>query len=211
MDYADQTTPSAYNGLISSSPFTESERVEACCVIAREKLEIGDYAGGVSALEQWWTLGSWPRHRGLTDAATAELLLTAGTLSAWMATTQHINGGQKPAEAMLSGAIVLFERMGKKARAAEARIELACCYFWQGLFELAKTTLHSSLAALSHEEKELRCVAFIRLALVEHHAGRLQDALRLLNEALPLSNCQRLWIKGRFHLEFATTLKDLGV
>jgi signal transduction histidine kinase/ActR/RegA family two-component response regulator len=180
-------------------------------MIAREKLEIGDYASGVNALEQWWTLGSWPSHRGLTDTAAAELLLTAGTLSAWMATTQQVNGGQKPAEAMLSGAIVLFERMGRKVRASEARIELACCYFWQGLFDLAKFTLRSSLEDLSDQEKELRCVAFIRLALVEHHAGRLHDALRLLSEASPLSHSQRPWIKGRFHLEFATTLKDLGV
>ncbi len=182
-----------------------------CCIIARGKLEIGDYAAGIAALRQWWALGDWPCHRNLTDTAAAELLLTAGTLSAWMATTQQVNGGQKPAEAMLSGAIVLFERMGKKERAAEARIELACCYFWQGLFDLAKTTLHSSLEALSPQESELRCVALIRLALVEHHAGRLQDAVLLLNEALPLSQSQRLWIKGRFHLEFATTLKDLGV
>jgi signal transduction histidine kinase/ActR/RegA family two-component response regulator len=195
----------------SCSALTESERVEACCIIAREKLEIGDYAAGVAALAPWWTLGNWPRHRRLTDNSAAELLLTAGTLSAWMATTQQVNGGQKPAEAMLSGAIVLFERMENKVRAAEARIELACCYFWQGLFELAKMTLRSSLEALCDQERELRCVALIRLALVEHHAGRLHDALDLLNEALPLSHSQRLWIKGRFHLEFATTLKDLGV
>src|SRR5689334_13510876 len=190
---------------------TESELVRVSCRIAREKLEVGDYAAGIASLDRWWALGMWPNHTGLTNEAAADLLLTAGTLSAWMATTQQVSGGQKPAEAMLSGAIVLFERMGKRVRAAEARIELACCYFWQGLFELAKTTLRSSLEALSEEEQELRCVAFIRLALVEHHAGRLQDALRLLHEALPLSHSQRLWIKGRFHLEFATTLKDLGV
>jgi signal transduction histidine kinase/ActR/RegA family two-component response regulator len=112
---------------------------------------------------------------------------------------------------MLSGAITLFERMGKKSRASEARIELACCYFWQGLFELAKATLCSSLEGITDQELELRCVALIRLALVEHHAGRLHEALGLLNEALPSINSQRLWIKGRFHLELATTLKDLGV
>jgi signal transduction histidine kinase/CheY-like chemotaxis protein len=112
---------------------------------------------------------------------------------------------------MLSGAILLFERIGKKDRAAAARIELACCYFWQGLFELATSTLYASLQDLSELESDLRCVAFIRLALVEHHAGRLHEALDLLNDASPLSHSQSLWIKGRFHLEFGTTLKDLGV
>lgn len=195
----------------SSLPLNESERVEASCTIAREKLEIGDYAAGVAALEPWWTLGSWPDHTTLTDEAAAELLLTAGTLSAWMATMNQVEGGQKPAEAMLSGAITLFERMGKKARASEARIELACCYFWQGFFDLAKVTLRSSLEGIRQKDIDLRCVALIRLALVEHHAGRLNDALNLLNEALPLIQLQRLWIRGRFHLELATTLKDLGV
>src|SRR5690348_15255584 len=193
------------------SRLRESERVEACCITAREKLEIGDYVAGIAVLEPWWTFGNWPNHNDLSDSAAANLLLIAGTLSAWMATTQQVSGGQKPAEAMLNGAIVLFERMGKRIGASEARIELACCYFWQGLFDLAKATLHSSLMALTCEEKELRCVALIRLALVEHHAGRLQNALHLLNEALPISQSQKLWIKGRFHLEFATTLKDLGV
>jgi len=195
----------------SFSPLSESERVQACCTIAREKLEIGDYAGGVAALKSWWALGIWPRHRDLTDAAAAELLLTAGTLSGWMATTKQVNGGQKPAEAMLNGAITLFERMGKKNRASEARIELACCYFWQGLFDLSKVILRASLEGITDQENELRCVALIRLALAEHHAGNFHEALDLLNEALPLIQFQRLWIKGRFHLELATTLKDLGV
>jgi signal transduction histidine kinase/ActR/RegA family two-component response regulator len=195
----------------STLSLTESERVEACCVIAKERLEIGDYAAGAVALESWWTLGQWPLHGELTDNAAAELLLTAGTLSGWMATTKQVNGGQKPAEAMLSGAIILFERIGKRSRASEARIELACCYFWQGLFDLAKVTLRSSLEGITDLETELKCVALIRLALVEHHAGRLRDALELLNEALPFADSQRLWIKGRFHLELATTLKDLGV
>ncbi|HEY2963446.1 MAG TPA: ATP-binding protein [Pyrinomonadaceae bacterium] len=195
----------------SFSPLSESERVEACCTIAREKLEIGDYAAGVAALEPWWTVGNWPVHTGLSDHAAAELLLTAGTLSAWVATTKQVNGGQKPAEAMLSGAITLFERMERKTRASEARVELACCYFWQGLFELAKATLRSSLEGITDGENELRCVALIRLALVEHHAGRFREALELLNQASPLVQSQRLWIKGRFHLELATTLKDLGV
>ena len=199
------------NLALLSVSVSESERVEVCCAIAREKLEVGDYSAGVATLEPWWSLGSWPNHTTLSDDAAAELLLTAGTLSAWMATMNQVEGGQKPAEAMLSGAITLFERIEKKAKASEARIELACCYFWQGLFDLAKVTLRSSLAGISNKENDLRCVALIRLALVEHHAGRLNRALELLNEALPLIASQRLWIKGRFHLELATTLKDLGV
>jgi signal transduction histidine kinase/ActR/RegA family two-component response regulator len=193
------------------SMLTESERVEACCTIAREKLEIGDYDGGVAALQPWWKMGSWPRHVGLTNRAAAELLLIAGTLSGLIASTKQLPGGQRPAEGLLSGSIALFEQMGQKARASEGRIELACCYFWQGLFDLARSSLRSSLDTLPAEQNELRSVALIRLALVEHHAGRLHDAVGVLDQASPLIQLERPWIKGRFHLELATTLKDLGV
>jgi signal transduction histidine kinase/ActR/RegA family two-component response regulator len=79
------------------------------------------------------------------------------------------------------------------------------------LFDLARAILQSSLERLTKEQTESRSVAVIRLALVEHHAGRLHDALDLLDEASSLVKRQRPWIKGRFHLELATTLKDLGL
>ena len=189
----------------------DSESVEACCIIAREKLEKGDYEGGVHALQPWWSMGLWPEQGGLTDRAAAELLLTAGVLSSSIASTKKLDGGQKPAEALLSGSIALFEQMGQKNRASEGRIELGCCYFWQGLFDLARVTLQSSLGAIAEHDSELRIVALLRLALVEHHAGRLHDAFDLLTQALPVIGSQRPWIKGRFFLELATILKDLGV
>src|SRR4030095_6398536 len=117
-----------------------------------------------------------------------------------VANTKEGVGGQKPAEGLLSGSIALFEQMGNQTKSAEGRVELACCYFWQGLFDLALASLRSSLETLPETETELRSVALIRLALVEHHAGRLHDALGLLNQAAPLVEGARPWIKGRFHL-----------
>jgi signal transduction histidine kinase/ActR/RegA family two-component response regulator/predicted negative regulator of RcsB-dependent stress response len=189
----------------------ESDSVLACCAFARQKLEVGDYDGGVKALTRWWNLGGWPRHSGLTARASAELLLMAGTLSGLIASTKQTPGGQRPAEGLLNGSIALFEQTQATVRASEARTELACCYFWQGLFDLARAVLRSSLDALPEEQTEGRSVALIRLALVEHHAGRLHDALRLLSEASSLVKRERPWIKGRFHLELATTLKDLAL
>jgi len=122
-------------------PLSLNERVHACCTIAREKLEIGDFAAGCAALQPWWTFGEWPKHSNLSSDAAADLLLTAGTLSGWIASTKQTFAGQKPAESLLNGAIALYEYMGDNVRAAEGRVELACCYFWQGLFDLARTTL----------------------------------------------------------------------
>jgi signal transduction histidine kinase/ActR/RegA family two-component response regulator len=190
---------------------TESERVEAACITTREMLEVGDYDGGVALLQRWWGVGEWPTQAGLSNSAAAELLLTAGTLSALLASTNQFAGGQRLAEALLSGSIALFEQLGSRDRAAEGRIELGWCYFWQGLFDLAHASLSSCVETLNDAQTELRSVALIRMAVVEHYAGRLHDAVRLLNRAWPLVESQRPWIKGRFHLEHATTLRDLGV
>jgi len=190
---------------------SQSEQVLVCCTIAKEKLEAGDYDSGCAALAPWWTLGRWPRHAGLTNAATAELLLIAGTLSGWVASSQHIPGGRKPAEALLSGAVAVFEQMGETKRAAEGRIELACSYYYQGAFDLARTTLHYALRCLSENDNELRSVGLIRLAVVERLAGRLHDALIRLEEATPLLAESGDWPRGRLHLELANTLKDLGL
>src|ERR1700694_1808567 len=97
-------------------PLTASEEVQASCVIAREQLEVGDYDAACAALQPWWRLGDWPSHVGLSDPAAAELFLTAGMLSGWLASAKPIQGGQKPAEALLNGAITLFERLGNHAR-----------------------------------------------------------------------------------------------
>src|SRR6185369_16448952 len=119
----------------------ESDRVQVACSTARQRLEVGDYNGGVRALSPWWSIGNWPRHSCLNDCASAELLLMTGILSGLIASTKQLPGGQRPAEGLLNGAIALFEQMRETARASEARIELACCYFWQGLFDHARAIL----------------------------------------------------------------------
>ena len=80
---------------VSEHCLAESEKVEDCCRIAREKLEIGDYEGGVTLLEPWWRIGQWPTQAGLTYKAAAELLLTAGMLSGLLASTNQLSGGQR--------------------------------------------------------------------------------------------------------------------
>lgn len=190
---------------------SQSEHALACCEIARQKLEAGDYDAGCAALQPWWKIGEWPQQSQLSFEAAAELLLIAGTLSGWVASSKHILGGRKPAEALLNGAIAIFEQLGNRVRAAEGRIELACCYYHQGVFDLARTTLQLALRDLPSDEQELQGIAIIRLAVVERLAGRLHDALALLDKATPLMDSAGEWPKGRFHLEFANTLKDLGI
>jgi signal transduction histidine kinase/ActR/RegA family two-component response regulator len=195
---------------LDSYSFSLSDQVQASCTIAREKLELGDYEAACATLREWWTIGTWPKQEGLSQEAAAELLLVTGTLSGWVASTRQMAGGQKPAEGLLNGAIALFDHLRNRASACEARIELSYCFYRQGLFDLAGSTLRLALDALKFEETELRVIGLTRLATVERHAGRLHDALSILSEAGRFIDHVSVWTKGRYHLENATTLKDLG-
>jgi signal transduction histidine kinase/FixJ family two-component response regulator len=199
---------------IQSSPLSLSEQVQACCTIAREQLELGDYDAGCGVLKQWWTIGEWPKQEGLSQLAAAELLLTAGILTGWVDSTRQIEGGQRLAERLLSGAIALFDHLGDTKSSAEAEVEIGYCYYRQGLFDLARCTLRVATSNMSNataQEIELRANALIRIASVDRHAGRLHDALSVLKEAGSLVESFTPWTNGRFHLEFATTLKNLGI
>jgi signal transduction histidine kinase/ActR/RegA family two-component response regulator/predicted negative regulator of RcsB-dependent stress response len=194
----------------SPDPFNETERVIACCTIARERLEVGDYDGGCAVLAPWWQIGEWPNEASLDQLAAGELLLMTGSLTDSVARAKRIAGGQRLAEALLCGAIALFNHLGETKRAVEAKIELGCCYYHQGLFELAHTTLKACVSTLTAQDIELQAVALIRLAIVERHAGRVQEALTLLEQVLALENESSPCVRGRFRAELANTLKDLG-
>ncbi len=187
-----------------------SERVLVSCTIAREKVEIGDYDAGCAVLAPWWKFGEWPNQVGLTREAAAELLLTAGSLTDVVARAKRIVHGQRLAETLISGAIGLFDHIAESTRAIEARIELGCCYFHQGLLDIAHSTLQSCVANLTDDNYEIWAGGIIRLAIVERHMGRLQAALELLEQLS--TNEERLtpWTKGRFRTEMANTLKEIG-
>lgn len=193
-----------------TQPLQLSERVLACCTIAREKLETGDYDGGCDVLATWWRIGEWPNQQGLSQQAAAELLLTAGSLTDSVARAKQVPGGQRLAEVLLSGAVALFDYLGEIRKATEARIELGCCYYHQGALDIAHSTLRGSVEQLKGQDCELRSVALIRLAIVERHSGRLHEALNLLRDASVPENGLSAWTMGRFHTEMANTLKDLG-
>ena len=194
-----------------SDELAENDRVLACCRIARERIEVGDYDGGCSVLAPWWRLGHWPNQENLDGIAVAELFLTSGVLSDSVARAKRIVGGQRLGEALISAAIAFFNHHREHTRAVEAQIELGCCYYHQGLFEIAHATLQDCLAKLTNNQPELRTVALIRLAIVKRHSGRLQEALNLLGQVSKSEDALSSWTRGRFQTEMANTLKEFGV
>ena len=196
---------------IASLGLTPSEQVQVYCTIAREQIDSGNYEGACRILSFRWSFGAWPKLDGLNQPSCADLLFTAGALESYVANTIQVPRGQKHAEQLLNGSIALFEQLGFRRRAAEGRIELAYCYYRQGLFDIGRSTLNQVLEQLSHESTELRGLALIRLAILERHAGRLNDALSRLIEATPLVEVSGPWTTARCYLELASTYKDLAV
>jgi DNA-binding winged helix-turn-helix (wHTH) protein/tetratricopeptide (TPR) repeat protein len=215
-----QTNAKPYTSTYTSSVYvprqiallqlTPNEQVQVYCAIAREQIDAGNYDAACRILQSRWLFGDWPNLDGLSQQSCADLLFTCGELAGCVASTRQLPKGQKQGEALLSGSIAIFEQLASKRRAAEGRIELALCYYRQGLFDLGRSTLVRVLDTLSEDDSELRSLALIRLASLERHAGHLDDALSYLYQARSLLDSAGPWASGRCNLELASTYKDLA-
>lgn len=192
---------------LSFVTLSPNEEVQIVCTVAREQIEVGNYDAGCLMLRKWWRPGESPNITGLHAYSAADLLFTTGSLAGCLSSTGHPPGGQKHAEALLCGAIGMFEHLGARRRSAESRIELALSYYRQGMFELTKNTLLKTLEDLDTSDINLRGLALLRLAVVERHAGHVQDSLKRLAEARELVELNGPLITGRYHHELASALK----
>ena len=203
--------PEVLSARIPSGHLTPSEEVQVFCAIARDQIDVGNYEAARLVLKRWWSLGLWPKLIGLGSKSCADLLFTTGELAGFVASAEQLPIGQKNAENLLSGSIALFEQLGSIVRAAEGRTELALCYYRQGNFDLGRATFVSVLDTLPPDDCELRCLALIRLASLERHAGRPEDAFDRLTDAKSVVNASGPWASARHHLELASTYKDLAI
>jgi len=194
---------------IASIDLTLSEQVQVYCAIAREQIDIGNYDAACQILRPWWQFGDWPLLERLDQKSCADLLFTAGELAGCVASSRQLPKGQKHGEALLNGSIALFEQLGLRRHSSEGRIELALCYYRQGLFDLGRVVLLRVLDNI--DNADLRNLALIRLACLERHAGRLKDALARLIEASTIVELSGPWVTGRCNLELASTYKDLAI
>lgn len=197
----------SYPRQLTTATLTRNEEVQILCTIAREQIEVGNYEAGRLILRKFWKPGESPEVTDLNSYYAADLLSTVGSLAGCLSSTGHLRRGQKHAEALLSGAIGMFEHLGAKRRAAESRIELALSYYRQGMFELAANTLMRALEDIDSRDNDLRSLALIRLAVVERHAGNVQNSLEHLAEAGEMVEFNGPLLTGRYHHELATALK----
>ena len=189
-----------------------ADNVIPVCELAKSLEEAGEYEQAVDALGPFWQRpGERPSTTGLSSEGKAELLLRTGALTGWLGSARQVPGAQDLAKDLISESATLFETLGLWEKVAEARVDLAICYWREGGLDEARVTLKLVLDSLENKNSEQRLRALLNSAIVEKVATREFEALRILREAAPLfdeSNNHAL--KGKFHNSYATLLRSLG-
>jgi len=195
--------------LISS----KNERARVLCTEARTLEESGKYEDARSLLSEFWQrIGERPKLDGLDDTVSAELLLRVGTLSGWLGSAGQIPGAQETAKDLISESGALFGKLNLPEKVAESHVDLGICYWREGALDEARITFDAAIDALGDLESTQRLRALMNKALIEEVSSRSKEALKILSESEPLfeANADHA-LKGKFHNEFGTALKNAGL
>jgi len=183
------------------------------CELAKGFEEAGEFELAKETLRPFWRgLPHRPITEGLDQRAQGEVLLRIGTLTGWIGSAKQIPGAQETAKDLISESASVFAALGMLEKEAEARVDLAICYWREGALDEARITLRHVLHTLAQPQSEQRLRALLNGAIVEKDALRDYESLRIYREAAPdfeLSSNHAL--KGKFHNSYATVLKSLGL
>jgi len=190
-----------------------SERAQLCCLRAKQLEEAGEFEEARGAISEFWQrIGDRPRVDGLNAIARAEVFLRAGALSGWIGSARQITGAQEIAKDLISEAGRIFEQADFTERVAEARVDLAICYWREGAFDEARVSLNDALVQLGDIQSEQRLRALLNRAIVEKVSKQYADSLKTHRQAAPLFEASdNNTLKGKFHNEYATVLKNVGL
>ena len=183
------------------------------CELAKNLEEAGEFESACEMLRPFWQgLLHHPDTTGLADEAKAELLLRAGSLTGFLGSAKQVAGAQEAAKDLITEGAAVFEALGKSEKIAEARVDLAICYWREGALDEARVTLRLVLESLGDIQSEQKLRALLNSAIVEKAATRDREALRIYREAAPhFDFSTNHALKGKFHNAHGTLLKSLGL
>ena len=196
-----------------SQGLDQSDRAKLSCRLAKQLEKAGEYEAACEALAEFWPdRDEQPRLEGLDEVTKAEIFLRAGALAGCLGSADQTEGSQERAKNLITRSVEIFEQLGESARIADARGDLALCYWREGSYDEARVHLANALICLGDQDIELKAVLLIRSGIVEIWAQRLSEGLRFYNEAAPLlEQTDNHALKGAFHNEFALLFRRLSV
>ena len=183
-----------------------------CCDLAKQFEKAGEYEAAYEALNEFWPdPNKAPKTQGLDELTAANVLQRAGSLAGFLGSISQVADSQERSKNLLTQSIEMFESAGLNAKAAEARGDLALCYWREGAFDEARINLATALSRLADEDPDLRAVLLIRAGIVEERTRRLQNAMHFYNEAEPLvESSEDHALKGSFHAEYGLVFRRLA-
>src|SRR2546421_8925655 len=147
---------------------TLAERAELSCDLAKQFEKAGDYDAAWKALAEFWPEANQPPNvQGLDETSAAAVLLRAGAVAGWLGVASQTEGAQETAKDLITQSIEIFDRLGHTKSSAEARGDLALCYWREGAYDESRINLAEALSLLGDEDVEVKAVLLIRAAIVE--------------------------------------------
>jgi tetratricopeptide (TPR) repeat protein len=193
------------------SHLTANEEAELRCRTALELKDRGDYDGARETMRPLWKgIGHRPNTQGLHHSVIPGVLLCAGILTGWLGSRSEIKEADDYARDLITESITLYEAIGESRKVAEARTELAYCYWRAGENDEARILFNEALKRLT-VGGNARANALIGLSVVEWSESRYTEALKLLaeNEAL-FKKITNQTYKGTYHNQIGIILEEIA-
>jgi len=148
------------------------------CELAKSLEEAGEFDRAADTLNSFWEgVPKRPVTHGLAEEAKAELLLRTGTLTGWLGSAKQVSGAQEIAKDLISESAAKFEDLRIPEKVAEARIDLAICYWREGGLDEARVTLGLVLDSLGECRSEQRLRALLNSAIVEYRTASYSSSM----------------------------------
>jgi tetratricopeptide (TPR) repeat protein len=185
--------------------------IMAMCNFVKGLEDSGEYSNATQAMGEWWKgVGVRPKVDKLPADEKAAVLLRVGVLSGWLGSMQQVSGSQEKAKDLISEAATLFESAADHQSWAEARSDLAVCYWREGAFEEAKIILHDVLGSGHEFSGELLGKILLRAGNVEISTKRYGEAMELVSRATTAASNGSLLLRGKLYFHRALIQRGEG-
>lgn len=196
---------------LHTSHLTANEEALVRCEAALERRDSGDYEGAQERiLPLWQGIGTRPETAGLHPSVAVEVLYCVGVLTGWIGSQLQIQGAQETAKDLITEATTFYESVGDHKKVAEARTEIAYCYWREGELNEARITLLEALKKLT-TEGITRARALLKLTTIEFSSSRYHEALRILTDNASLfQKIDSETFRGIYHGQMAIALRNIA-